>query len=210
MIMRGTKIHWAGIGEFCQLIAAKESTTVACARGKQRWSVVSRLPAPLASPTRSFQQKPGATVAPGVLVLDSFTGGLHLEFLREVRRRFADLKLVLIGMEATESAFLQAVREGVLAYIRNCLPATTRRTNGTHAAGGSTTRGSLRHLRHYRGKQLIEEIDSLRSVAARNPRGSGAARIGRQHYGSPDRSRNHPARHGPPGRPFMNSGAKRA
>jgi len=58
-----------------------------------------------------------ATIAPGVLVLDSFTGGLHLEFLREVRRRFADLMIVLIGMEATESAFLQAVREGVLGYI---------------------------------------------------------------------------------------------
>ena len=32
--------------------------------------------------------------------------------------------------------------------------------NALYAAGGSTARGSLRHLRHYRGKQLIEEVDA--------------------------------------------------
>jgi protein involved in polysaccharide export with SLBB domain len=32
--------------------------------------------------------------------------------------------------------------------------------NALYAAGGPTSRGSLRHLRHYRGKQLVEEIDA--------------------------------------------------
>src|SRR4029077_231813 len=32
--------------------------------------------------------------------------------------------------------------------------------NALFAAGGITARGSLRHLKHYRGKQLIEEVDA--------------------------------------------------
>ena len=32
--------------------------------------------------------------------------------------------------------------------------------NALYAAGGPTSRGSLRHLRHYRGNQLVEEIDA--------------------------------------------------
>ncbi|MBS1849832.1 MAG: SLBB domain-containing protein [Acidobacteria bacterium] len=32
--------------------------------------------------------------------------------------------------------------------------------NAIYAAGGPTSRGSLRHLRHYRGNQLVEEIDA--------------------------------------------------
>lgn len=32
--------------------------------------------------------------------------------------------------------------------------------NALYSAGGPTGRGSLRHLRHYRGKQLIQEIDA--------------------------------------------------
>ena len=32
--------------------------------------------------------------------------------------------------------------------------------NALYAAGGPTTRGSLRHLRHFRGKQLVQEIDA--------------------------------------------------
>ena len=58
-----------------------------------------------------------ALAAPSVLVLDSFAEGLHLEFLREANRRFNDLKVVLIGMEANEVAFLRAVREGALGYV---------------------------------------------------------------------------------------------
>ncbi len=32
--------------------------------------------------------------------------------------------------------------------------------NALYAAGGPTTRGSLRHLRHFRGKHLVQEIDA--------------------------------------------------
>src|SRR5438046_7126896 len=58
-----------------------------------------------------------ALATPNVLVLDSFAEGLHLEVLREAHRRFNDLKVVLIGMEANEVAFLRAVREGALGYV---------------------------------------------------------------------------------------------
>ena len=58
-----------------------------------------------------------ATAAPDVLVLDSFEGDVHLEFLREASRRLSKLKIVLIGMEANEAAFLQAVRAGVFGYV---------------------------------------------------------------------------------------------
>jgi DNA-binding NarL/FixJ family response regulator len=57
-------------------------------------------------------------VAPDVLVIDSFTTNLaHLEFVREVRRSMPEVKLVMIGMESSGQAFLQAIREGARGYI---------------------------------------------------------------------------------------------
>jgi DNA-binding NarL/FixJ family response regulator len=58
-----------------------------------------------------------ALATPNVLVLDSFAEGLHLDFLREAHRRFNNLKVVLIGMEANEVIFLRAVRQGALGYV---------------------------------------------------------------------------------------------
>src|SRR5438067_5771014 len=58
-----------------------------------------------------------ALAAPNVLVLDSFEEGSHLEFLREAHRRLHSLKVVVIGMESSESCFLRAVREGALGYV---------------------------------------------------------------------------------------------
>ena len=58
-----------------------------------------------------------ALATPNVLVLDSFAEGLHLDFLREAHRRFNNLKVVLIGMEANEVTFLRAVRQGALGYV---------------------------------------------------------------------------------------------
>jgi len=56
--------------------------------------------------------------APDVLVIDSFTTNLaHVEFVREVRQSLPDLKLVMIGMETDGQQFLQAIREGAMAYI---------------------------------------------------------------------------------------------
>lgn len=58
-----------------------------------------------------------ALAAPNVLVLDSFEEGSHLEFLREAHRRLHSLKVVVIGMDSSESSFLRAVREGALGYV---------------------------------------------------------------------------------------------
>lgn len=55
--------------------------------------------------------------SPDVLVMDSFAGGPHLDFVREALRAVPGLKVVLIGMEPDEQLFLQAVREGVLGYV---------------------------------------------------------------------------------------------
>lgn len=56
--------------------------------------------------------------SPDVLVMDSFgTSSSQLEFLREIRRSLPGLKVVLIGMDADEQLFLQAVREGALGYV---------------------------------------------------------------------------------------------
>lgn len=55
---------------------------------------------------------------PDLLLLDSFTPALsHLEFIREVKRSVPGLKVVMIGMDADEGAFLQAVREGAVGYV---------------------------------------------------------------------------------------------
>jgi two-component system, NarL family, response regulator DevR len=58
-----------------------------------------------------------ALAAPNVLVLDSFEEGSHLEFLREAHRRLHSLKVVVIGMDSSESSFLRTVREGALGYV---------------------------------------------------------------------------------------------
>ena len=58
------------------------------------------------------------SAAPDVLVIDSFTTNLaHVEFVREVQQSIPQVKLVMIGMEANGQHFLQAIREGAMAYI---------------------------------------------------------------------------------------------
>jgi len=53
--------------------------------------------------------------------------------------------------------------------------------NALFAAGGVTSRGSLRGLKHYRGKQLIEEVDAydllLRGVGSEEVEGVAGVRI---------------------------------
>jgi two-component system response regulator DevR len=56
--------------------------------------------------------------SPDVLVIDSFTTNIaHLEFAREVQQRLPAVKLVMIGMEADNQPFLQAIREGAMGYV---------------------------------------------------------------------------------------------
>ena len=56
--------------------------------------------------------------APDVLLMDSFPAVLsHLKFISEVRLAMPTIKVVLIGMEADEQVFLQAVRGGAVGYV---------------------------------------------------------------------------------------------
>ena len=58
------------------------------------------------------------SAGPDVLLMDTFTAGMsHLQFMREVQRCVPGIKVVMIGMDAEEQAFLQAVREGAVGYI---------------------------------------------------------------------------------------------
>jgi DNA-binding NarL/FixJ family response regulator len=55
---------------------------------------------------------------PNVLVIDSFGSNFAcLEFVREAQQQLSGLKLVMIGMELDEQHFLQAIREGAMAYL---------------------------------------------------------------------------------------------
>lgn len=55
---------------------------------------------------------------PDVLLMDSFTSGMaHLQFIREVQSAVPKVRVVLIGMDADEQLFLQAVREGASGYV---------------------------------------------------------------------------------------------
>jgi len=55
---------------------------------------------------------------PDVLVVDAFTAsGANKSFLREAQRSVAELKIVMIGMEADEQTFMYMVREGALGFV---------------------------------------------------------------------------------------------
>jgi DNA-binding NarL/FixJ family response regulator len=55
---------------------------------------------------------------PHVLVVDSFAANLaHLEFIRELRNRASDIKLLVIGMDIDQQNFLEAIREGAMGYL---------------------------------------------------------------------------------------------
>lgn len=69
-------------------------------------------------------------------------------------------------MEASEAALLEVMRrKSARSQGEVSLPGAydlsslSTPLNALFAAGGVTTRGSLRHLQHYRGNQLVEEVD---------------------------------------------------
>src|SRR5690242_9678501 len=56
--------------------------------------------------------------SPDLLLMDSFTSGAsQTEFIREVQHSLPSIKVLMIGMEAEETAFLAAVREGAVGYV---------------------------------------------------------------------------------------------
>src|SRR5690348_2830841 len=58
-----------------------------------------------------------SSLSPDVLLMDSFSvGASHLEFIHQVQHCLPELKLLMIGMDADEQEFLQAVRAGALGY----------------------------------------------------------------------------------------------
>jgi two-component system response regulator DevR len=61
---------------------------------------------------------------PDVLVLDSAMYLADQEFLQEIRRLLSDLKLLMIGMDADEQIFLQAIRAGAIGYVLKDASAT--------------------------------------------------------------------------------------
>lgn len=54
---------------------------------------------------------------PDVLLMDSAPSPSHLEFIRGVQRCVLGIKVVMIGMETDEQAFLKVVREGAVGYV---------------------------------------------------------------------------------------------
>src|SRR5438552_14041255 len=59
-----------------------------------------------------------AAAAPDILVIDSFsTAPTHLDFVREVQRSVANVRLIMIGMDTDGQHFLQFIREGAMGYI---------------------------------------------------------------------------------------------
>ena len=59
-----------------------------------------------------------SAAAPDVLIMDSFSTELsHLEFIREVQHSLPGVRVIMIGMECEEQAFLQAVRAGAAGYV---------------------------------------------------------------------------------------------
>jgi len=56
--------------------------------------------------------------APDILVMDSIaTTGPNREFVRDAQREIAQLKVVMIGMEADEQTFMYVLRQGALGYV---------------------------------------------------------------------------------------------
>jgi two-component system, NarL family, response regulator DevR len=64
-------------------------------------------------------------LAPDVLVIDSFSLEVpHLHLIRGVQRALPGTRVVMIGMNAEEQKFLQAVREGVAGYVLGDAPSS--------------------------------------------------------------------------------------
>jgi DNA-binding NarL/FixJ family response regulator len=58
------------------------------------------------------------TAAPDVLVMDSFTTSMsNRELIRGAQREIDQMKIVMIGMDLDEQAFMECVREGALGYV---------------------------------------------------------------------------------------------
>ena len=59
-----------------------------------------------------------AAARPDVLLVDSFVAGSSQpEFIREAQRCVPGIRVLMIGMDADEASFLEAVRDGAMGYV---------------------------------------------------------------------------------------------
>jgi len=58
-----------------------------------------------------------ASSAAHILLMDYAAGESSREFIRQIRGRLPELKIVMIGMEEEEELFLDCVRAGVIGYV---------------------------------------------------------------------------------------------
>jgi polysaccharide export outer membrane protein len=95
----------------------------------------------------------------GPLLVSGRTLGEVQESVQQVlRTQFRDISAdVSLSRLRTIRVYVVGEVDGPGAYDISSLSTPL---NALFAAGGITARGSLRHLKHYRGKELIEEVDA--------------------------------------------------
>ena len=91
-------------------------------------------------------------------------GGIQVavEAADRSRRRRRSSKSVHRDVQADVSRSVATVRVYVVEMWKSGaydVSSLSMLLNALHEAGGPTSRGSLRTLKHYRGKQLIEDVD---------------------------------------------------
>jgi protein involved in polysaccharide export with SLBB domain len=95
----------------------------------------------------------------GPLLVSGRTLGEVQESVQQIlRTQFRDISAdVSLSRLRTIRVYVVGEVDGPGAYDISSLSTPL---NALFAAGGITARGSLRHLKHYRGKELIEEVDA--------------------------------------------------
>jgi DNA-binding NarL/FixJ family response regulator len=109
-------------------------------------------------------------VAPDVLVMDSFATDevAQIEFVREIKRRLPDVKIIMIDMESDVHHFLNVVREGAMGYLMKDASAldVVEAVRAVARGGASCSAELCAFLFRYAAKQ-----NQLPNFYARNPLG---------------------------------------
>lgn len=93
-----------------------------------------------------------------ILVAGRSLGAVQRDVVTALRTQFRDVNAdVSIARLRTVRVYVEGDVERPGAYD---ISALSTPLNAVYAAGGPTDRGSLRVIRHYRGKQLVQDVDS--------------------------------------------------
>jgi protein involved in polysaccharide export with SLBB domain len=96
--------------------------------------------------------------AGSILVAGRSLGAVQRDILNALRTQFRDVNAdVSLARLRTVRVYVEGDVERPGAYD---ISALSTPLNAVYAAGGPTDRGSLRVIRHFRGKQLVQEVDS--------------------------------------------------